>query len=136
MLIVEPIQNKEIQEEYCIKCGCKYDVDCLAYAAFVDGALVGISQFRLSGADGGHEGHIVSLRMALGTDDLDAMFIMGRQTMNFIDLAGVHECVLDDAISDDFAKKLGFNDVDGRYFVNLEGFFFEPCEHGKANSPR
>lgn len=45
MLIIKPIQEKKEQEEYCALCGCEYDVDCLAYAAFVDEKFVGVCQF-------------------------------------------------------------------------------------------
>ena len=67
MLIIKPIQDKKDQEEYCALCGCEYDVDCLAYGAFVDERLVGVCQFiyRTDGA------HIVSLRQAKEEDDLD-----------------------------------------------------------------
>ena len=138
MLIIKPIQDKKEQEEYCTRCGCDYDVDCLAYSAWVDETLVGICQFiyREDGA------HIVSLRQAKGEDDLDALFIMGRQAMNFIDLSGVHEAWFDDVadggMSGDFIYRLGFSktehDANGRYFADLTGFFENPCAHGKAGS--
>ena len=132
MLIVKPIQDKTEQERFCADCGAEFDPDALCYGAWVDGILVGICQFRL--ASGG--AHIIDLSPAKGTDDLDALFIMGRQTMNFIDLHGVHECWLDAKLDPDFALKLGFTKRDGKLWADLAGFFDEPCAHGKAGSPR
>lgn len=136
MLIVEPIQDKTLQEECCLECNVEYDADLLCYGAWVDSVLVGICQFKLTAAGA----HIVDLCKAKGTDDLDALFIMGRQTMNFIDLHGVHKCFFDktavNELSVDFAKKLGFSENDGNMWVDLDGFFDSPCEHGKAGSPR
>ncbi len=136
MLIVEPVQEKSEQEKYCAECGVEYEPDALCYGAWVDNALVGICQFRLMAGGA----HIIDLCPAKGTDDIDALFIMGRQTMNFIDLHGVHECYFDDTavkeLSRDFAEKLGFSARDGSFYVDLKGFFDSPCEHGKAGSAR
>ena len=132
MLIVEPIQKKEDQEKLCKKCGIDYDADCLAYSAWVDGELVGVCQFGYR-EDGGH---IFALRGAPGTDDVNALFIMGRQTMNFIDLSGTHEVWYDEKVepSKNFARRLGFIERDGGMFADLTGFFDHPCENGKASS--
>lgn len=136
MLIVKPIQEKSLQEECCAACAVEYDADALCYGAWVDEVLVGICQFKL-GANGAT---LLDLCRAVGTDDLDALFIMGRQTMNFIDLHGVHECRLGERVKDqvslDFAKKLGFSEKDEQLWCDLNGFFDSPCEHGKASSPR
>ena len=136
MLIINPVQEKAAQERFCADCGVEFEPDALCYAAFVDEKLVGICQFRpMAGG-----AHIIDLCRAVGTDDLDALFIMGRQTMNIIDLHGVHECFFDERAvgetSVDFAKKLGFIEKDGKLWVDLKGFFDSPCAHGKAGSPR
>lgn len=132
MLIVEPVQEKDEQERLCKKCGVDYIEEAMAYSAWVDGELVGICQFGYK-TDGGH---IYCLRAAVGTDDANALFIMGRQTMNFIDLTGQHEVWYDETVepSKNFSKLLGFREKDGKLWANLEGFFDHPCEHGKASS--
>ncbi|MBQ8510714.1 MAG: hypothetical protein IJ493_12485 [Clostridia bacterium] len=125
MLIIRPIQDKSYQEQLCADCGVSYDPDCLAYFAEVDGKPVGICQFRM-----GETASIRDLRPVLGTDDWDAMFIMGRQTMNFIDLHGVHAATFDGEGEESFILYLGFHKNDeGRWYVNLEGFFDSPCKH-------
>lgn len=136
MLIVKPIQEKSEQESYSAACKTEYEPDALCYGAWVDDALVGICQFRL----GAGCAVMTDLCRAEGTDDIDALFIMGRQTMNFIDLHGVHECRLGERVREqltlDFIKKLGFSEKDGELWCDLNGFFDSPCEHGKAGSPR
>lgn len=127
MLIVKPVQDKKTQEEHCAACEAVYDADAMAYAAYVDEKLVGICQFTIK-ADGGH---ILDLCKAIGTDDDEAMFIMGRQTMNFIDLHGVHCAWFDGKADRNFILELGFSEKDGKYFVDLNGFFINPCSHKK-----
>ena len=136
MLIIKPIQDKEMQAALCEKCGIDCDVDCLAYGAWLadtpdqafDGEFVGICQFRL-----GKAAHIVDLAKAIGTDATEAMFIMGRQTMNFIDLHGVHTAYFDGAGDEKFIKWLGFSkDDEGRWFADLEKFFKHPCSADKV----
>ena len=52
MLKVLPIQSKDHQKECAERCAVPYIPDALAYEATVDGALVGICQFRVT-AEGG-----------------------------------------------------------------------------------
>ncbi len=127
MLIIKPIQDKAQQEELCVKCNIKYNPDLLAYGAWVSDEFVGICQFCL-----GKEAHIVDLAKATGTDDTEAMFIMGRQTMNFIDLHGVHFAYFEGNCDESFIKWLGFKkDNDGKWSADLETFFKSPCSADK-----
>ena len=137
MLIIKPIQDKALQEALCIRCNAAYDPDCLAYGAWlkpdtddveVEGEFVGISQFRL-----GRPAVMVTLAKAVGTDDTEAMFIMGRQTMNFIDLHGSHACRFEADCEEKFVKWLGFTrDDEGHWFCDLEKFFTHPCTADKV----
>lgn len=135
MLIIKPIQDKSYQEQLCARCKVEYDPDLLAYGAWVrdeldneaSGDFVGICQFKL-----GKSAHIVDLAKAVGTDDTEAMFIMGRQTMNFIDLHGVHTAYFDAECDERFIMWLGFKkDEDGKWFADLEAFFSHPCSAEK-----
>lgn len=127
MLIIKPIQDKSLQEQLCIRCKVDYDPDLLAYGAWVSDEFVGICQFRM-----GKEAHIVDLAKAHGTDDTEAMFIMGRQTMNFIDLHGVHFAYFEGDCDEKFIKWLGFTkQTDGRWGADLEAFFKSPCASEK-----
>ncbi len=136
MLIIKPIQDKSLQEQLAHRCNVPYDPDCLAYGAWIkpdlegvetEGEFVGICQFKL-----GKAAHIVDLKKAVGTDDTEAMFIMGRQTMNFIDLHGVHFAYFDGEGDESFIKWLGFSrDEEGRWAADLEKFFKSPCSAHK-----
>ena len=126
MLKVLPIQTKDHQKECAEKCDVPYIPDALAYEATVDGELVGICQFRVT-AEGGL---IYDLASVPGIDDFESMFIMGRGTLNFIDLCGVHRAFYRGDLHDEsLIRAIGFkkND-DGIYEIDLEGFFTEPCK--------
>ena len=131
MLIIRPIQDKSLQAELCTRCAVEYNPDALAYGAWVRdelegdtlGDFVGICQFRM-----GKTAHITDLAKAIGTDDTEAMFIMGRQTMNFIDLHGVHFAYFEGDCDEKFIKWLGFTrDENGKWAADLASFFEHPC---------
>ncbi len=125
MLKVLPIQSKLKQEEICVKCGVEYDADLLAYAAYVDERLCGICQFKLT--DKG--GIIRDLAPTLDYLNRDALFVMGRGALNFIDLSGVHNAVFTGKAEDEeLIRLIGFKqDEDGVFKINLEGFFTDHC---------
>ena len=128
MLKVLPIQSKISQEEICLRCGVKYDPDLLAYSATVDDELAGVCQFKLS--DKG--GLIYDLAPVKDSFDFEAMFVLGRGTLNFIDLCGVHYAIYRGEVKDEqterLVKAVGFKLTEGgTYEVNLEGFFTDHC---------
>ena len=66
-------------------------------------------------------------------DRIESLFVMGRATLNFIDLCGVHVAYFEDESfeSEGMIKSIGFTkQEDGRWFVDLTDFFVEPCQHG------
>jgi len=129
MLEILPIQDKNVQESLCLRCGADFDPDLMAYAAYVDGNVVGLCQFTMR-PDGGR---IVSLSNVAGQTDTQALFVAGRATLNFIDLCGVHsaKCV-SDSIDPDLLGAIGFSkNPDGVYEIDLEHFFEHPCQHNK-----
>ena len=132
MLKCLPIQSKAEQENICLACGVKYNPDLLAYSATVDDRLVGVSQFKLT--DKG--GIVYDLAPVKDTFDFESLFVLGRGTLNFIDLCGVHKAVFVGDIPDEQTERLikavGFkkND-DGTYTVDLEGFFTDHCHDKK-----
>lgn len=130
MLKVLPIQSKITQEDVCLRCGVKYNPDLLAYSATVDDALAGVCQFKLT--DKG--GIIYDLAPVKDGFDFEAMFVLGRGTLNFIDLCGVHYAFFCGEIRDEQCERLikavGFKKTEsGSYEMNLEGFFTtEHCQ--------
>lgn len=136
MLKVLPIQSKAEQEALCIRCNVKFDPDLLAYAAYVDGETVGICQFKLTDK-GGFIYDIATLAdrdepadtKARAASDFEALFVMGRGALNFIDLCGVHKAFYVGQVSDEtLISAIGFKkDGDGVFKINLEGFFTDHC---------
>lgn len=133
MFTIKPIQDKAEQEALCEKCGITYDADCMAYKADVDGVFAGMSQFRITG----DTGYIRDLVPSPDLYDFEVMFIMGRQTMNFIDLCGVHTCrCRKDAGRDTLLSGIGFRDdgSDTLYADTTHMFDGSDCasKHGKT----
>jgi hypothetical protein len=136
MLKVLPIQTKAEQEALCLRCNIKYDPDLLAYAASVDGETVGICQFKVTG-DGGIIYDIATLtdrdepadRKSRDASDFEALFVMGRGALNFIDLCGVKKAIyIGQATDEALIRAIGFKkDPDGVFRIDLEGFFTDHC---------
>lgn len=122
MLKILPIETKEEQARIMALCSIPYNLNALAYAAYDDGVLVGGAQFLLKGATC----HLTDIRNADGVDDEEALFIMGRGLLNFVDLCGIHDAYLDfpEKVSEALRARIGFfaND-EGVYYMNLRGFF-------------
>ena len=132
MLKVLPIQSKAEQEAICKKCNVIFKPDLLAYSATVNDVLMGVSQFKLT--DKG--GVVYDLAPASDTFDFEALFVLGRGTLNFIDLCGVHNALFVGEIADEQTERLikavGFKkDENGSFSVNLEGFFTDHCHDKK-----
>ena len=133
MFKIAPIQNPEMQAHCATLCGVLARDGYFAYS-MTDSescALMGFSQFEIR--DG--EGYISDL---LPTpeykDDFEAMFILGRQTMNFIDLCGVHTAKASATAGDErLIKAIGFKPLNGEYFCDMTGFFDGHCDGTSKN---
>ena len=132
MLKVFPIQDKNEQATLCERCGVTYNAELLAYQATVDDAFVGICQFKLQ-----PEGGILYDLAPLKGDDQDfeAIFVLGRAALNFIDLCGVHQAYFDGDVSvpgEVLLRAIGFRpdeSQNGRLGMDLTDFFTSPCKH-------
>ncbi|MBE6668082.1 MAG: hypothetical protein E7607_07235 [Ruminococcaceae bacterium] len=134
MLKVLPVQSKAEQEELCKKCNITFKPDLLMYAASVEGELVGVCQFKLSDKGGliydiaKVEGRVETKREGVASD-FEAMFVMGRGALNFIDLCGVHRAFFVGQDTDDaLLRAIGFKQNSaGEYEIDLTGFFTDHC---------
>ena len=89
------------------------------------GELMGMSQFDISG----DSGYIKTLKPKNGYSDFEAMFILGRATMNFIDLCGKHTCIANiDAGEERLLKSIGFKPSGDEYFADMAGMFDGHCD--------
>ena len=133
MLKVLPIQSKADQELDCARCGIQYRADALAYRATVNDVFVGMCQFKLTD----HGGEIYDIAQLPDKDDFEAMFVMGRAALNFIDLCGVHYAKLvTDKLDESLARAIGFTkNENGIFDVDLTDFFVHPCQHHKEPNP-
>ncbi|MFA5561790.1 MAG: hypothetical protein WDA00_04040 [Eubacteriales bacterium] len=132
MLTVKPLESKQEQEAACARCAIPYEADDLAYGAYADGEFIGMCQFKV-----GEVGYIRDLVCAQGTEDFEALFIMGRGTLNFIDLCGVHTCrARAGAAADRVLLAIGFRrQADGDWFADMSQMFTSPCQAGKQSAP-
>ena len=126
MLEIKPIREKAAQRELCEMCGAEYKENYFAYGAEEDGVRIGICQFYIKG----DYGHIFDLKNVIGTDDTEALFIMARGVLNFIDLAGAHEAYYDGEDSP-LVRAVGFSEKDGKLYMDLGKFFAAPCRNTK-----
>lgn len=123
MLEIKPIQEKNAQKALCELCGAAYRPSAMAYSAYDNGAPVGICQFRIMN----DTGYLYDLCNAVGTDDLEALIIMGRAALNFIDLCGVHTAYFEGDKTRG-AIAVGFRENGGKLFADLTGMFESPCK--------
>ena len=91
MLEVLPIQDKQEQEALCARCEIPFQTELLAYKALVDGTLKVVCQFTMN-AEGGR---IIDFAAVPDGYEFEPMFVMGRATLNFIDLCGITDNYFD-----------------------------------------
>ena len=127
MITVTPIQTKEEQARLCDLCHIPFETELLAYAAYDDsGALAGICQFK-NDAAGGHLCHLAATDPA---DPHDCLFVLGRATLNFMDLCGIKHAAFEGEAPEALLRRIGFvADENGNFTVSLDGFFTHPCQH-------
>ncbi len=128
MFKISPIQDKEVQGQFADACGCELRPEMFAYS-MVDnetGEIMGFSQFELCSGFG----LISDLRPRVGYSDNEAIFILGRATMNFIDLMGLHICKCKkDAADEKILHAIGFkSESDGFLFCDMTGMFDGKCD--------
>lgn len=121
MLTIKPIEKKEEQEKACALCGVPYDADCMAYSCDDDGRFIGMAQFNIdSGA-----GVLCNLVTLPDVDDFEALFLMGRAVLNFVDLCGIHRAVGSDRTAPErVMKAVGFvRQPDGTWAADMTHMF-------------
>ena len=122
MFKITPIQSTQDAEKFASSCGAVIKDGCFVYAMTdcESGEIMGLSQFEI--LDG--YGYIYDVKEAADKNDFEAMFILGRQTMNFIDLCGISVCRADlNAGDESLLKAIGFKMSDGFYECSTQGMF-------------
>ena len=122
MLRIIPIQTKDEQKDLMALCSIPYREEALAYAAYVEDTLVGGAQFTLSGG----VCRLLDIRSPEGISDEEALFIMGRGLLNFVDLCGIHDAYAENRgnMNEKLLARIGFwYNEEGALYMNLRGFF-------------
>ena len=130
MLIIKPIQDKKYQQEICDLCGFNFDPTLFAYSEKENDKLIAGCQFDILGKIS----VITDFGMVVGeNEDLEALIILGRSVMNFLELSGAETCIFDtlSTNNDKYAKMLGFKLTDEKYQITLKGLFDSKCSHCK-----
>jgi len=126
MFKISPIQDANTQIKYTEMTSSEYRAGHFAYAMtdYETGDLMAISQFEIDK----NEAHISDLRAVPTLSDFEAMFILGRQTMNFIDMCGVENIVATEETADErLLIALGFKRKGNLFFCNTAGMFDGHC---------
>ena len=129
MLRARAIRDINEQKNCCDVCCMTHNPDMLYFAIFENETdCLGTLEFRFT-----KEGaKITDVKPKKDTYDDEAMFILGKATLNFIDLVGP-KYVEYSAEDEKLSQLLEFYPKNGVLQVNLEGYFTEPCKRHKEN---
>ncbi len=131
MFKIQPIQSEAEQASVAKACGSYMREGLFAYAMRDSESeeLMGFSQFEISEG----RGYITDIKPCGNADDFEAMFILGRATMNFIDTCGAHlSYATKDAGEEGLMRALGFSLTDSEeYYADMRGMFNGECHEKK-----
>lgn len=135
MFKVHPVADPCRLQSVCAACGITPQADAFAYEMndCESGALMGVAQFDI----GAGEAKLLNLVASPGTHDTEAMFILGRAVLNFIDLCGVHLCLAPERAADvRLLHAIGFRrDEDGIWHCDTTGMFDGRCDGKPVQLP-
>ena len=135
MLTAKKVLDRDSAQKLCALCKTEYDADLLYYAIYEnDGSVLppekeiptvlGVCGFCFEK----DTAVLAEIMPREGTYDLEAMYILGKAVLNFVDLAGFKKARFD-AKDISLAKHLEF-DGDGK--LSLVDYFTEPCKRKKS----
>ena len=133
MFKISPVQDIAKAKEYITSVGSQYIDGSFVYAMkdVENGNLMGVSQFEISQ----NGGFIYDLKATPEyANDFEALFILGRQTMNFIDICGSHICrAKNNSADENLLTSMGFKKAEEDYYCDMTGFFDGNCSGHKVN---
>ena len=136
MLVIRRIYDKSLQEKLCLESGSRYNERAFAYFAangsfdgndIVIDSYIGVLQFTID--MGG--GYIETLSTVKGVSDDEALIIMTRAAMEYMDSIDLPYVYIDEDAADPFLiDRMGFKrDMHGEYSIDLGRFYQSPCEY-------
>ncbi len=126
MFKITPIQDEKTHILYAEKCGAKYVKNAFAYGMsdVENGEIMGLAQFEINGIDA----RVFAFSEPKDKNDFEAMFILARQTLNFIDMCGADTVYASkDACDESFLKAVGFKWDGEEYKCITTGMFDGNC---------
>ena len=131
MFKITPLQSEDEIRECARACGATEKPGYFAYAMrdLTDLSLMGFAQFDILGDDA----VLADLKPVPSLDDFEAMFILGRQTLNFMEKCGAERVSASkDAAEIVLLKAIGFKEDDDKiYKMNIKGLFDGHCSSCK-----
>jgi len=82
----------------------------------------------------GRDAEIKDFGMCVGVEeDVEALIILGRAVLNFLDLSGVKRCSFNTQAdtNEKYAKMIGFKKENDNMVISLEGLFDSKCANCK-----
>ena len=122
MFKITPVQTSANISEIMLACDASSKDGAFVYVMTdcESGKIMGMSQFEIKEGFG----YIYDIKEAVGLDDFEAMFILTRQTMNFINLCGVDVCRADLSAGDQsLLKSAGFKECSEYFECSMIGMF-------------
>ncbi len=132
MFKIFPIQDEKTKNTYAEACGAAVKDGAFSYgmADAESLAIMGFSQFDIDG----DTSTLYDLKEKIGQSDFEAIFILGRATLEFCERCGATVCYAKkDAADETLLRAIGLRNVDedGRLFGRIEGMFDGHCEGKK-----
>ena len=134
MFKITPVSTDTRRAEVAALCGISLHDGSFLYEMIdvASGDLLGACEFEIEGA----LGVLLELVDLHPKGDFEAMFILGRATMNFIDLCGAHRCTArGGAAASDLLGALGFREAEDGPLADLSGMFDGHCAVTPSGSP-
>ncbi len=126
MFKIACIQSCEESRECAKLCNTEYKDGYFAYAMrdCDTNEVMGFSQFEILEGFG----YISDIKERSGRSDLEAMIILGRSTMSFLDMIGVNKLRAPlDCGDEALMKRIGFKIIGEQYFADTRGAFDSHC---------
>ncbi len=131
MFKIFPIQDEKTKALFADACGAAARAGAFAYG-MVDaesGEIMGFSQFDLDG----ESATLYDLKEKCGQSDFEAIFILGRATLEFCERCGATACFAQKSAADEtLLRAIGLRtEKDGGLFGCIAGMFDGHCDgHG------
>lgn len=131
MFKIFPIQDEETKNTYARACGTEAIDGAFAYgmADAESGAIMGFSQFDFDG----ESATLYDLKEKCGQNDFEAIFILGRATLEFCERCGAVICTARNGAADEtLIRAIGLREpTEQGLFGHIEGMFDGHCEGEK-----